>query len=845
MYQIKCDGYVLYDPRDDDLIVNNPKCKLEVNTVGEASFSIYATHKYYGYLQKMKSIFEILQDGNTIFRGRMTDDTRDFNNIKAVDLEGVMAFFNDSIIRPFTFPDDFLDDADYVASKNKVEFFLKWIVDQHNSQVQPFQRFKLGTVTVADPNNYISRSIEDYTKTWEVLKTRLFDSALGGYLCIRYEEDGNYIDYLEDFLQNNTQKIVFGENLLDLTSESDASETYSAIIPLGMKKNEIDTESTDSSRLTIEELADGEITSDIVKKGDTLYSKSAVEKYGFIYAPTSESTWEDVSEAANLQTKGIDLLTNKGMKLANTITIKAVDLHFSAEEIEAFRIYRYIDVESKPHDHEGQYKLTKLEIDIQNPQNTVITLGDTQLSMTDINAGIKQNAQQKAENVKTILEIQLDKSLTEYEKVILEECEELYTSKIQQFAKTITLSINGSLGSEASIVLSAGAEKSTQKMDLTKVREAFAKDNTEITISAGLVTFNAGTLVINSENFKVSAEGVIEATSGTIGGWTLNHYKIFAGDGVNSKTVVIEAPGNATTYVFAAGGRSHDDYGDCPFRVTKAGKLYATDAVITGSVVTIDSPYKTELDYGSLRLYYNDVLCGTINTKYWSGASGKGVSLRIEEGGNYIMFSHPSDAGTGYDVDYYLNYGWSSNYDEMHIFQTSARFLDKVYFSGSGAYFKGLYLYDQNFVRSCATDGTVGEEMLGYSDNMVNVGSVGCPTLLRGTAVYLKNTSTTVTSDRNAKNSIEALSDAYEAFVDGLEPVRYKYNEGNSGRYHVGYIAQDVEAALIEAGLSTTDFAGYVNMGEDLGLGLSYDNFIALLHMKIKRLEQRLAVLEN
>ena len=96
MYQILCDGYVLYDPRDDDLIVNSPKCKLEVNTVGEASFSIYATHKYYGHLQKLKSVFEILQDGNTIFRGRMTDDTRDFNNIKAVDLEGVMAYFNDS-----------------------------------------------------------------------------------------------------------------------------------------------------------------------------------------------------------------------------------------------------------------------------------------------------------------------------------------------------------------------------------------------------------------------------------------------------------------------------------------------------------------------------------------------------------------------------------------------------------------------------------------------------------------------------------------------------------------------------------------------------------------------------
>ena len=127
----------------------------------------------------------------------------------------------------------------------------------------------------------------------------------------------------------------------------------------------------------------------------------------------------------------------------------------------------------------------------------------------------------------------------------------------------------------------------------------------------------------------------------------------------------------------------------------------------------------------------------------------------------------------------------------------------------------------------------------------MNVGSVDCPTMLRGTSVYLKNTSTTVTSDRSLKNSIEALSEEYERFLDGLEPVRYKYNEGTSGRYHVGYIAQDVKSALAEAGLSTLDFAGFVDMGSDLGLGLSYDNFIALLHLKIKRLQERIVALES
>lgn len=681
MYQILCDGLPLYDPRDDDLIVEAPKCKLEVNTVGEASFAIYADHPHYDDLKKLRSIFEIAQDADVIFRGRMTDDSRDFDNVKEVDLEGVMAFFNDSIVRPFTFPDDFSADAEYLAaaeSGNVVEFFLNWIIENHNSQVEEFQRFKLGTVTVKDKNNYLARSGEDYQNSWEVLKSKLFDSALGGYLCIRYEADGNYIDYLEDFLVTNPQKIEFGENLLDLISESDATETYSAIIPLGKKKNEINPDSTDESRLTIEGLPDGNITPDLVKKGDTIYSISAVAEYGWIYAPIPETTWEDVTAAENLQSNGVEYMEN-AVKMANTITVKAVDLHFSDEEIEAFRIYGYIDTESNPHGLSERYKLTRLEIDIHNPQGTVITLGDTQLSLIDINASAKKEASEKSEQIK----IQINTNMTAWEKVLLKKTDELFNSKISQFSDKISFEVSGSLGSKAEITLNVNGNAKKAEVDMTKVREAFANDKTAIEISAGTITFNSGTLIINSSYFTLDREGYVKATGGTIGGWTLQNHKLYAGDGTTIKTVAIQAPTESTVYVFAAGGASHDSYADCPFRVTKAGKLYATDAIIHGDIITIDGSFKTQMDKGSLRLYYSDVLCGTINTKYWSGAATEGISLRVEEGGNYIMFSHADDTqGSGYVVDYYLNAGWSSNYDEMHIFQTSARFLSDVYFAG-------------------------------------------------------------------------------------------------------------------------------------------------------------------
>lgn len=116
---------------------------------------------------------------------------------------------------------------------------------------------------------------------------------------------------------------------------------------------------------------------------------------------------------------------------------------------------------------------------------------------------------------------------------------------------------------------------------------------TTATIQAPKIKFEG--LVTANSNFKILTDGSIEATNavisgkitatgGTIGKWNINSNKMYAGDGVDILTAVVAAPRADNTYVFAAGGKSHDSYGDCPFRVTKTGKLYATDAEITGKV---------------------------------------------------------------------------------------------------------------------------------------------------------------------------------------------------------------------------------------------------------------------
>ena len=98
------------------------------------------------------------------------------------------------------------------------------------------------------------------------------------------------------------------------------------------------------------------------------------------------------------------------------------------------------------------------------------------------------------------------------------------------------------------------------------------------------------------------------------------------------------------------------------------------------------------------------------------------------------------------------------------------------------------------------------------------------------------------TSDRNKKNSITYDLDRYDPFFDRLLPAAFKLNNGTSGRYHLGLIAQDVERALTECGIPTSDFAGFIKIEDSYAL--RYGEFIALLIWQVLMLKARVRELE-
>lgn len=146
---------------------------------------------------------------------------------------------------------------------------------------------------MTDNNDYISYSNSDYSVTMDAIQNKLIKTH-GGYLQVRYTENGKVLDYLEDFPDRSLQTVEFGKNLTDVKITRDHTERVTALIPLGAKLTETDEDGNETetdTRLDITAVNDGK---------NYVYDEEAVEEIGWIW--TTE-IWEDVTLAGNLLRK--------------------------------------------------------------------------------------------------------------------------------------------------------------------------------------------------------------------------------------------------------------------------------------------------------------------------------------------------------------------------------------------------------------------------------------------------------------------------------------------------------------------------------------------------------------
>lgn len=495
MYQLKYKDYILYDPRlvENNLIIRDPSVKLAVGKAGSMDFVVNADHPYLSNLRRMSGLVELLDVDSPIYRGRITRDTKDFYGAHKIETEGIMATLNDSLIPPFNFPEDFENDADYIAaseSGNVVDFFFRWILAQHNAQVSEEQQIKPGNVTVTDPNNYITRSSESYETAMATILDKLSESSIGGYLLIRYEADGNYLDYYAELPLTNVQKVEFSENLIDLSSETDGTKIYTAILPEG------------KDGLDLSSISDGDLTDDLVKSGLTIYSKSGVAAYGRI---TRYIKWDDVTVASNLQSKAKAALADNGLSMPETITCKAVDLGWQ-DTVQHFRVGRMTMLASTPHGYNTAYPLMELSPDILNPGNTQITMGATQRTYTGSQIDAARNVGNRIESARKELTDRVDVSASQVTQATQQQITDL-----QQNVNSIVLSAlenyveTGDFNSykeEVSTKLSVLTDQLS--VDITKVTERIDNVNGDLQAKYDSIT----------KAFRFTSDGLIIGESG-------------------------------------------------------------------------------------------------------------------------------------------------------------------------------------------------------------------------------------------------------------------------------------------------------------------------------------------
>lgn len=429
------------------------------------------------------------------------------------------------------------------------------------------------------------------------------------------------------------------------------------------------------------------------------------------------------------------------------------------------------------------------------------------------------------------------------------------TAKAANISGTITTSnITATGGTIGGFKLS-----STQLSCQTPITEGTASTQygtyiTNYTTQTGLVyktgsrSYDGSTYSDWSWKTYIRNDGYLYSSSGKIGGWSITSSKIYSGD-ETSGVVAMRTPTSSTTYVFVAGGTSHSDYSDCPFRVTAGGKVYANRLYITGD---------TDSTTGNGFYIYDST-----NSKYLSFAKADGGIIFPS---SYYLFENTVSFNG--ETSFIGNVGIYGKIINDIVPNTS-----ETYNLGDGSkyynmlYVKGIRIgaspYDASdgWISTFWKDGNSHQIVARSTDGLTaSFGWYGTDeyktvTQLRGQTVrYVNSSGTTTLSDERMKKDFKDLN-AWEEFYSNTEPCAFRYTDGASGRYHIGFKAQQIRNALESSGLTTQDFAGFIQYnvdplsdewhGYDTEYGLIYTEFIALNTHMIQKLMKRVNELEE
>ena len=216
-------------------------------------------------------------------------------------------------------------------------------------------------------------SNSEFSVTLDAIKKKLIDTH-GGYLKVRYTENGKFLDYLDDFKTKSLQKVEYGKNLLDVEITRDHMQRVSALIPLGARKKITDEDGNETE-------SDERVDITGVNEGKNyIYDEDTVNEIGWIW--TSE-VWENVTVAGNLLSKARTRLSNL-IQGITSIKLTIVDESETGVNIGSIHAGMYVECVSKPHGIDGTYLCLSRTRDYLKPSGNTITIGASGVTLSNI-----------------------------------------------------------------------------------------------------------------------------------------------------------------------------------------------------------------------------------------------------------------------------------------------------------------------------------------------------------------------------------------------------------------------------------------------------------------------------
>ncbi|VLT24014.1 putative membrane metallo-endo-peptidase [Streptococcus pneumoniae] len=340
------------------------------NAINEFTFVIPMQNDLYQKLIPFQSIVQVvnLYDEEVEFEGRVLSISNKMTStgfVQEVVCEDFLSFLHDST-------------QHFQKLKNTgAEAYLREILNQHNAQVEDYKRIYLGSVTVKSLTDKPWRYL-GYESTWDTIRERIV-ANIGGYLTLRRENDGFYLDWTSSIGRSQESPIQLGRNIKSASREVSFDGIATQIMPIGADEKNSDGSSSSDKEEQGSDVTRKQIDISSVNGGKMwLEDAELVAKFGIIRKPV---IWTEIDSPSVLKSRGLQYLRNQKIALAKW-TVAAVERYLIDSRYVKFKIGNTHPILNAPLSGIEKLQIIEKKIDILNPQSVDLVIGSKSQSLS-------------------------------------------------------------------------------------------------------------------------------------------------------------------------------------------------------------------------------------------------------------------------------------------------------------------------------------------------------------------------------------------------------------------------------------------------------------------------------